>query len=38
LKPRAIELRPPNILKLGRRCDLATIHHWLLIRNFRSKS
>ena len=33
--PRAVELRPPNILKLGRRCDALLVHRWLQSRGFR---
>jgi hypothetical protein len=36
-KPRRVEVRPPNILKLGRRCDAAVVQKWLSERRFREK-
>jgi hypothetical protein len=32
---RVVELRPPNILKLSRRCDACLVHRWLHCRGFR---
>jgi len=32
---RVVELRPPNILKLSRRCDASLVHRWLRCRGFR---
>jgi hypothetical protein len=37
-KPRKIQLRPPNILKLGRHCDAALVQRWLNQRGFRAAS
>lgn len=37
-KPRKVQLRPPNVLKLGRHCDAALIQRWLNQRGFRSAS
>jgi hypothetical protein len=37
-KPRKIQLRPPNILKLGRHCDAALVQRWLNERGFRAAS
>ncbi len=33
--PRAVEVRPPNILKLGRGCDAQLVQRWLSSRGFR---
>ncbi len=35
-KPRKIQVRPPNILKLCRYCDAAVVQQWLSARGFRS--
>ena len=35
-KPRPVEVRPPNVLKLGRHCDAAAVHGWLEARGFRT--
>jgi len=35
-KPRKVQLRPPNILKLGRHCDAALVQRWLSARGFRA--
>ena len=37
-KPRKIQLRPPNVLKLGRYCDAVAIDQWLTARGFRTKA
>jgi hypothetical protein len=34
-KPRLVELRPPNILKFGRRCDAQLVQQFLANRAFR---
>lgn len=34
-KPRKLQVRPPNILKLGRHCDARLVHRWLSRQNFR---
>jgi hypothetical protein len=34
-KPRRVQLRPPNILKLGRHCDTRLVDQWLSERGFR---
>ncbi len=34
-KPRKVQVRPPNILKLGRRCDAAVVQKWLSEKRFR---
>src|ERR1043166_2861725 len=34
-KPRPVEVRPPNILKFGRRCDARLVQSWLSRRGFR---
>ncbi|XOV73802.1 MAG: hypothetical protein ACFHW5_11670 [Verrucomicrobiota bacterium] len=34
-KPRSIHITPPNVLKLSRHCDAATVHHWLQLRGFK---
>lgn len=34
-KPRRVQVRPPNILKLGRHCDAALVQRWLAERGFR---
>jgi len=34
-KPRKVQVRPPNSLRLGRYCDAAMIHRWLSERKFR---
>lgn len=33
-KSRKVEIRPPNLLKLGRHCDAAMVEHWLLEKRF----
>jgi hypothetical protein len=35
LKPQPVELRVPNVLKLGRRCDPLAVQNWLCQRGFR---
>ncbi len=35
-KPRPVEVRPPNILKFGRRCDAQLVQRWLAKRGFRA--
>jgi hypothetical protein len=35
-KPRKIEIRPPNTLKLGRHCDARLVHQWLRKHGFRA--
>jgi hypothetical protein len=37
-KPRKVQLRPPNILKLGRHCDARLVQRWLVARGFRAGS
>jgi len=34
-KPRPVEVRPPNIVKFGRRCDAQLVQRWLFRRGFR---
>ena len=34
-KPRKVQVRPPNILKLGRHCDAAVVQKWLSEKRFR---
>jgi hypothetical protein len=34
-KPRKVQVRPPNILKLGRYCDAMLVQRWLTERGFR---
>lgn len=34
-KPRPVEVRPPNTLKFGRRCDAHLVQRWLANRGFR---
>jgi len=34
-KPRKVQVRPPNILKLGRHCDAVLVQHWLSDCGFR---
>jgi len=34
-KPRKVQVRPPNVLKLGRHCDAALVQRWLAERGFR---
>jgi len=34
-KPRPLHIRPPNILKLGRHCDVHLVDRWLSRRGFR---
>ena len=34
-KPRRVEVRPPNTLKLTRGCDARAVHEWLSARGFR---
>ena len=36
-KPRPVQIRPPNILKLGRHCDIQLVETWLSRRGFRRK-
>jgi hypothetical protein len=35
-KPRKVQVRPPNVLKLGRHCDAALVQRWLSERSFRT--
>lgn len=37
-KPHPVEIRPPNILKLSRRCDPYVVQDWLIKRGFRRNS
>ena len=34
-KPRKVQVRPPNILKLGRYCDASVVQRWLSEKGFR---
>ena len=34
-KPRTVQVRTPNTLKLGRHCDARLVHQWLTEREFR---
>ena len=34
-KPRSVEIRLPNVLKLGRHCDLRAVHGWTRRNSFR---
>jgi hypothetical protein len=36
-KPRPVQIRPPNFLKLGRHCDLWRVDPWLCARGFRTR-
>lgn len=35
-KPRKVQIKPPNILKLGRHCDARIVHRWLSKQKFRA--
>jgi hypothetical protein len=35
-KPRKVQIRPWNTLKLGRHCDARPVHEWLSKRGFRT--
>jgi hypothetical protein len=35
IRPRPVQIRPPNLLKLGRHCDLKLVDQWLCQRGFR---
>lgn len=37
-KPRKVQIRPPNILKLGRHCDARLVNRWLSKQGFRTTS
>lgn len=37
-KPRKVEIRPPNVLKLGRHCDARLVHQWLRGHGFRASA
>lgn len=37
-KPRKVQLRPPNVLKLGRYCDAVAIQEWLTACDFRANA
>lgn len=37
-KPRAVQIRLPNVLKLGRHCDLRLVSLWMSQRGFRVRS
>jgi hypothetical protein len=37
LKPQPVEIRVPNVLKLGRRCDTGAVQNWLCQRGFRRR-
>jgi hypothetical protein len=37
-KPRPVQIRLPNLLKVGRHCDVSLIHRWLCLRGFRIKN
>lgn len=34
-RPRPVQIRPPNLLKLGRHCDLRAVDRWLWQKGFR---
>lgn len=34
-KPRKVQIRPPNVLKLGRYCDASVVQRWLSEKGFR---
>ena len=34
-KPRKVQVRPPNILKLGRCCDASVVQRWLSEKDLR---
>jgi hypothetical protein len=36
-KPRPVEVRPPNLVKLGRHCDGRLVHRWLSANGFRGR-
>jgi hypothetical protein len=35
VRPRPIQIRLPNVLKLGRHCDFPSVNRWLTLRQFR---
>jgi len=35
-KPRRVQVKTPNTLKLGRHCDARLVHEWLSARGFRA--
>jgi hypothetical protein len=35
-KPRKVQIRVPNVLKLGRHCDAALVHQWISAGGFRA--
>ncbi len=35
-KPRPVQIRVPNLLKLGRHCDASRVQSWLALRRFRT--
>jgi hypothetical protein len=37
-KPRPVQIRLPNLLKVGRHCDVSLINRWLWARGFRLKN
>ena len=37
-KPRKVQIKPPNILKLGRHCDARLVHRWLSKQKFRASA
>ncbi len=37
-RPRPMQIRPPNILKLGRHCDVHVVETWLHRRGFRTRT
>jgi hypothetical protein len=37
-KPQPVEIRVPNVLKLGRRCDAGAVQNWLSRRGFRRRA
>ncbi|HYG34347.1 MAG TPA: hypothetical protein VEC99_06160, partial [Clostridia bacterium] len=34
-RPRPVQIRPPNVLKVGRHCDAQRVDRWLCARGFR---
>jgi hypothetical protein len=37
-KPRPVQIRLPNLLRVGRHCDVSLINRWLCLRGFRIKN
>jgi hypothetical protein len=35
-KARKVHIRPPNLVRLGRHCDAATVHQWMSVSGIRA--